>query len=324
MSSFTMDRGQNSSLMDRHQAAITDITKHFGELVIGLSSPITAEDADTATSSQQAMRMQLESNALIASIEHLLSLTRQVRELWLVGPLLKPGEGERAADGQIDEQVESMTHILNQLRERVRNRQVGPHGTYIIKDRAVAAAPATDGATADASSAQPAQSSSAAPGGQMMEDAFDLVPSTQMEDVNPDVANESLFWSVMGEDHEANLHPDAAQNTGTATSNIHQVSAQDVAFAQEPTAFHNQAGGITENHGQGAFGSIEMNDQSGGDRSSDMPMLDTPMDPEARRLEYLLSQDHGLIDHLLPAICPSGSVRDAENMGAQLFTIEEE
>lgn len=158
----------------------------------------------------------------------------------------------------------------------------------------------------------------------MMEDAFDLVPSTQMEDVNPDVANESLFWSVMGEDHEANLHPDAAQNTGTATSNIHQVSAQDVAFAQEPTAFHNQAGGITENHGQGAFGSIEMNDQSGGDRSSDMPMLDTPMDPEARRLEYLLSQDHGLIDHLLPAICPSGSVRDAENMGAQLFTIEEE
>ncbi|KAH8846869.1 hypothetical protein MCOR27_007712 [Pyricularia oryzae] len=166
MSSFTMDRGQNSSLMDRHQAAITDITKHFGELVIGLSSPITAEDSDTATSSQQAMRMQLESNALIASIEHLLSLTRQVRELWLVGPLLKPGEGERAADGQIDEQVESMTHILNQLRERVRNRQVGPHGTYIIKDRAVAAAPATDGATADASSAQPAQSSSAAPGGQ--------------------------------------------------------------------------------------------------------------------------------------------------------------
>ncbi|TLD15672.1 uncharacterized protein PgNI_02042 [Pyricularia grisea] len=162
-----MDRGQNSSLMDRHQAAITDITKHFGELVIGLSSPITAEDADTATSAQQAMRMQLESKSLIAAIENLLTLTRQVRELWLVGPLLKPGEGERAADDRIDNQVEAITKILNELRERVRNGQVGPHGTYIIKDRAVAQV--ADGAAADASSssAQPGPSSSStAPGGQ--------------------------------------------------------------------------------------------------------------------------------------------------------------
>ncbi|TLD19712.1 hypothetical protein PspLS_09649 [Pyricularia sp. CBS 133598] len=372
MSSFTMDRGQNSSLMDRHQAAITDITKHFGELVIGLSAPVTAEDADTATSAQQAMRMQLESNALIASIEHLLSLTRQVRELWLVGPLLKPGEGERAADGQIDEQVESMTKILNELRERVRNRQVGPHGTYVIKDRAVLAVPAADGATADASSsAAPGVVDEAAfitiiemcdgdldlflqlfqeltrrPGAaglepptavevnmdeiRMMEDAFNSVPSDQMEDINPDIADEALFWRVMEEEREANLHSDAAQNTDTAASSIQQVSGQDVTLAEEPLAFQNQAGATAQDHGQSAsaFGSTEINDQgdaqSVGDPSSDIPMLDIPMDPEGRRLEYLLSQDHGLIDHLLPVICPSGSVRDAEAMGSQLFTIDEE
>ncbi|TLS31499.1 hypothetical protein PpBr36_02515 [Pyricularia pennisetigena] len=161
----------------------------------------------------------------------------------------------------------------------------------------------------------------------MMEDAFDLLPSTQMEDISPDVADEA--WNFMEQDREADWDPNAAENSSTNNNaNVEPSSAQNVDSAHISIAFHNQAGGTEHGPAQSVFGSIDMSGQGNAqrltDRSSDIPMLDVPSDPSARRLEYLLSQDHGLIDDLIPVICPSGSSRDAEAMGGHLSTIEEE
>ncbi|KAI6352456.1 hypothetical protein MCOR25_009419 [Pyricularia grisea] len=152
----------------------------------------------------------------------------------------------------------------------------------------------------------------------MMEDAFDLVPSTQMDDINPDVADETLFRSVVGEERETTpLDPDTQQ-----------VSAQEVTFTQALTVCQNMAGGTAHSHSRTPFNSFEMDDQSDaqsvGDRSLDTQMLDVPFDPEGRRLEYLFGHDSGSIDQLLPIICPSGSAHDSEAMGGQLPTIDEE
>lgn len=65
----------------------------------------------------------------IKSVENLLSLTRRIRELWIVGPLRKPGEGDRTEE-TIESEVQQVVGILNQLRANKRQRLVSEGGGY--------------------------------------------------------------------------------------------------------------------------------------------------------------------------------------------------
>lgn len=70
----------------------------------------------------------------IKSTEDLLQLTRLLRELWIIGPLRKPGEGEQEAEARIDVEVGDVVGLLNRLREQSRQRLVsegGGHGKYV-------------------------------------------------------------------------------------------------------------------------------------------------------------------------------------------------
>jgi hypothetical protein len=69
----------------------------------------------------------------IKSAEDLLSLTRLLRELWVIGPLRKPGEGEQETQRVIDENVRDVIDMMNKLRQAAREemvRELGPHGSY--------------------------------------------------------------------------------------------------------------------------------------------------------------------------------------------------
>lgn len=66
----------------------------------------------------------------IKSVEDLLALTRQLRELWVVGPLRKPGEGEREAEEQIDTEVQKVVQLLNQIRGQGRQSLVSEGGGF--------------------------------------------------------------------------------------------------------------------------------------------------------------------------------------------------
>lgn len=65
----------------------------------------------------------------IKAVENLLSLTRRIRELWIVGPLRKPGEGD-STEETIESEVQQVVGILNQLRANKRQQLVSEGGGY--------------------------------------------------------------------------------------------------------------------------------------------------------------------------------------------------
>lgn len=84
----------------------------------------------------------------IKSVENLLSLTRRIRELWIVGPLRKPGEGDRTEE-TIDSEVQKVVGILNQLRANKRQQLVsegGGYGQFEVGDLAQPTQPSLPGA----------------------------------------------------------------------------------------------------------------------------------------------------------------------------------
>lgn len=82
-----------------------------------------------------------------------------LRELWVIGPLRRPGEGEQEAEEKIEQDVKGAVALANKLRQDVREKMVskGRHGKYVS---AALEAPRIDGgglqpglATAQASQA---------------------------------------------------------------------------------------------------------------------------------------------------------------------------
>jgi hypothetical protein len=72
----------------------------------------------------------------VKSAEDLLSLTRLLRELWVVGPLMRAGEGEQETQQVIDDNVQGVVDMLNRLRQSAREDMVqglGSHGSYQSK-----------------------------------------------------------------------------------------------------------------------------------------------------------------------------------------------
>ncbi|KAJ9136853.1 hypothetical protein NKR23_g9495 [Pleurostoma richardsiae] len=132
-----MDRNQQAAgtnLLDREGRVIADVLQRFRNLTMLATDRITNK-ASTGTAAYHSMAMDLETQGMITAIEDLLALTRQLRELWVVGPLRKPGEGEREAEETIDSEVQRVTQMLNQLKEGSRQKMVKEgcgHGEYVV------------------------------------------------------------------------------------------------------------------------------------------------------------------------------------------------
>lgn len=61
----------------------------------------------------------------IRATEDLLSLTHEIRELWIIGPLTKPGAGDEEARRNMKQEAEETFNLVNALRNEQRLAQIG-------------------------------------------------------------------------------------------------------------------------------------------------------------------------------------------------------
>ncbi|KAH8898243.1 hypothetical protein GQ53DRAFT_759513 [Thozetella sp. PMI_491] len=132
-----MDRDQQAAaavnLLDREQRIIADILSHFRNMVFHATEKVD-NAASTGQASYHSFAMELMTQSLTQSTEDLLQLTRQLRELWVVGPLQLPDDGDNEAEKNIDKEVMDILSKLNTMREGARRQmmqEAGGHGTYV-------------------------------------------------------------------------------------------------------------------------------------------------------------------------------------------------
>ncbi|KAK3936523.1 hypothetical protein QBC46DRAFT_394912 [Diplogelasinospora grovesii] len=121
-----MERDQNAAatnLLDRENKIIADILSGFRGLMMH-----AAEKVDNTASAGQAaynsMAIEIHMNGLIKSTEDLLQLTRQLRELWVVGPLKRPREGDTEAEESMRKDISAVSSLLGRLRNESRQKMV--------------------------------------------------------------------------------------------------------------------------------------------------------------------------------------------------------
>jgi len=73
----------------------------------------TEEGATKEVAAAQAFQMEVESIAMVRAAEDLLRLTRELKEMWLFGPLRKIGEGE--GEGGMGENVKKVGEMVEGL-----------------------------------------------------------------------------------------------------------------------------------------------------------------------------------------------------------------
>ncbi|KAK0127492.1 hypothetical protein ONS96_007027 [Cadophora gregata f. sp. sojae] len=88
-----------SSLVDREERAVAALLTRFKALVTLATEPVH-DGATKEMAAAHGLQMEVEGSALIRATEDLLQLSRELKELWLFGPLrgIRDGEGE----GQMD------------------------------------------------------------------------------------------------------------------------------------------------------------------------------------------------------------------------------
>ncbi|RDL30173.1 uncharacterized protein BP5553_10451 [Venustampulla echinocandica] len=108
------------SFKDREQRAVAEMLSRFRNLV-SLSS---MKDNDGASATKevaagQAFALEVESVALVRAAEDLLQLSRELKEMWLFGPLRGIGEGEGG------ETIDEDSKKVGEIAEALLRKQVG-------------------------------------------------------------------------------------------------------------------------------------------------------------------------------------------------------
>ncbi|PBP19794.1 hypothetical protein BUE80_DR009385 [Diplocarpon rosae] len=112
-----------NSLVDRSERAVAALLTRFKTLVTLAAEPV--QDGVAATkevAAAHALQMEVESSLLVRAAEDLLQLTRELKELWLFGPLreIKEGEGE----GQMDEDSQRVGELVEGILEKLADARV--------------------------------------------------------------------------------------------------------------------------------------------------------------------------------------------------------
>ncbi|KAK0122015.1 hypothetical protein ONS95_010280 [Cadophora gregata] len=89
----------SNSIADREERAVAALLTRFKALVTLATEPVH-DGATKEMAAAHGLQMEVEGSALIRATEDLLQLSRELKELWLFGPLrgIRDGEGE----GQMD------------------------------------------------------------------------------------------------------------------------------------------------------------------------------------------------------------------------------
>ncbi|PQE10836.1 Cell cycle control protein [Rutstroemia sp. NJR-2017a WRK4] len=98
-----------SALIDREERAIAALLTRFKNLV-SLAALPTEDAFAKEIAAAEGLRMEVESNALTSAAEDLLKLTRELKELWIFGPLRGIGEGE--GEGAMEEDSKKVEELV--------------------------------------------------------------------------------------------------------------------------------------------------------------------------------------------------------------------
>ncbi|KAB5517457.1 hypothetical protein GE09DRAFT_1157801 [Coniochaeta sp. 2T2.1] len=137
-----MDRDQDNdatNFRDREERLIAEMLANFRNLVM-LATESVGNNASAAQAAYNAAAMEIETNGMIKCAEDLLQLTRTIRELLIIGPIRKPGEGEQEAEATIGKEVQEVVGVLNQMREKSRQELINQgtgqeslgQGSYVL------------------------------------------------------------------------------------------------------------------------------------------------------------------------------------------------
>ncbi|KAH9887414.1 hypothetical protein F4778DRAFT_756600 [Xylariomycetidae sp. FL2044] len=108
-----MNRTNQNSIMDRHNRAIAQILTRFRNMVLAAAAPLP-QNAVIEHAALNRMAMETESAALITEIEGLLALNREIKALWIRGPLRRPGD-DHEREAEIDRKADAVARLYGQV-----------------------------------------------------------------------------------------------------------------------------------------------------------------------------------------------------------------
>ncbi|KAH6635809.1 major facilitator superfamily domain-containing protein [Chaetomium tenue] len=165
----------------RKNILIAEIMTSFRDLVNHAAAPVDST-ASTGQTAYSSLAMGTKMSSIIKSTEDLLSLTRKIRELWLIGALKPPGAQDAAAEQAMQQDAEQVFAMLNALRDRQRQGmlQQAAGGGFAYEQGAVdGPAPPLQQAQSEGGGSQgPAQASLSGSNGQVQQQPTG-VPSVQ-------------------------------------------------------------------------------------------------------------------------------------------------
>ncbi|KAI0393992.1 hypothetical protein F5Y17DRAFT_281298 [Xylariaceae sp. FL0594] len=109
-----MNRKDQNSLMERHERIMAQILTRFSNMIRAATAPVAAS-ASISQASVNVMTMNSETAALIKEVENLLALSREIKALWVAGPLHKRSAERDAAERETDERAATVAALYNQL-----------------------------------------------------------------------------------------------------------------------------------------------------------------------------------------------------------------
>ncbi|KAI2642721.1 hypothetical protein GGS21DRAFT_486546 [Xylaria nigripes] len=105
------------NLLDRHNKIMAEILTRFRNMVVAATEPLPTAAA-IPQASLNAMTMNNEVSALIKEVENLLALNREIKQLWIAGPLRKARDAdEESREKEIDERATRVSRLYNALME---------------------------------------------------------------------------------------------------------------------------------------------------------------------------------------------------------------
>ncbi|KAA8628266.1 hypothetical protein SMACR_09381 [Sordaria macrospora] len=118
------DQEKTEDLFDRENRLTASLLRTFQSLLHHGASRVD-NTASVGQAAYNAMATDILMNGMIKSVEELLSLTRTMRELWVVGGLKKPGEGDEEVEREIQKMWEGVRGVEGGWRVQKRREELG-------------------------------------------------------------------------------------------------------------------------------------------------------------------------------------------------------
>lgn len=111
--------------MDRHNRIMAAVLTRFRNVINAATEPLS-KTATIPQASLNLMTLNNETSALIKEIENLLALSREIKMLWIAGPLQKPGDaGEKNRERMLDEKAHEVSKLWEELERLIIEKENG-------------------------------------------------------------------------------------------------------------------------------------------------------------------------------------------------------